>query len=196
MRASLGQRPRTGKTTDRNFRPFVTSLTGMALRISLLVLAVVLLVPAAANARAASHLWATVNVCDTAKSPDTIGVRARMPGNGTRQRMWMRFRTQFYARDDNAWKYVREGGTSPWVEAGSGLFAFKETGYEFRFDPPAAGAYYRLRGVVEFQWRQGKKVRERKRKFTQGGHRTAGADPKGFSAAECRIDGPAVPAPR
>jgi hypothetical protein len=158
---------------------------------ALLALALALALPAAADARAASHLWSTVNVCDTAGSPDTIGIRARMPGNGTRQRMWMRFRTQYHSRDDLSWKYVARGGTSPWVEAGSARFAFKETGYEFRFDPPAAGKSYLLRGVVEFQWRQGSKVKASKRKFTEAGHSTVGSDPKGFSAARCKILGPA-----
>jgi hypothetical protein len=99
----------------------------------------------------------------------------------------MRFRTQYYSRDDLSWKYVAQGGASPWVEGGSALFAFKETGYEFRFDPPTTGNSYLLRGVVEFQWRQGSKVKQRKRKFTEGGHRTVGADPKNFSAARCKI---------
>jgi hypothetical protein len=163
----------------------------MPLRIvALLAVGRALALPAAADARAASHLWATVNICDTARSPDTIGVRARMPGNGTRQRMWMRFRTQFYSRDDLSWKYVAEGGASPWVEVGSALFAFKETGYEFRFDPPTPGSSYLLRSVVEFQWRQGSKVKTRKRKFTEAGHRTVGSDPKNFSAARCKILGP------
>jgi hypothetical protein len=159
--------------------------------VTLLALTLGLTLPAAADARAASHLWSTVNVCDTAGSPDTIGIRARMPGNGTRQRMWMRFRTQYYSRDELSWKYVAQGAASPWVEAGSARFAFKETGYEFRFDAPAPGSSYLLRGVVEFQWRQGTKVKTRKRKFTQAGHRTVGSDPKGFSAARCKIQGPA-----
>jgi hypothetical protein len=160
-----------------------------------MALALALALPAAADARAASHLWATVNVCDTARAPDTIGIRARMPGNGSRERMWMRFRTQYYSRDDNSWKYVRAGGASGWVEVGSALFAFKETGFEFRFDPPAAGQNYLLRGVVEYQWRTKKgAVKKRKRKFTEAGHRTVGADPKDFSTARCRINGPAASA--
>jgi hypothetical protein len=160
---------------------------------AVLALALALALPGSAQARAASHLWATVNVCDTAASPDTIGIRARMPGNGTRQRMWMRFRTQYYSRDDLSWHYVAQGGASGWVEAGSARFAFKETGYEFQFDPPAAGKAFTLRGVVEYQWRQGSKVKKRTRKFTERGHRTVGADPKAFSAAQCRLEGPAAP---
>jgi hypothetical protein len=160
----------------------------------LLTLALFLAFAPAAGAASKDHLWATVNICDTERNPDTIGIRARMPGDGTRRRMYMRFRTQFYSQDDFRWKYVREGGTSPWVLAGSALFAFKETGYEFAFDPPRAGTSYLLRGVVEFQWRRGSKVIKRKRKFTAAGHRTRGADPRGFSASRCRIEGPAQPA--
>jgi hypothetical protein len=43
---------------------------------------------------AASRLWATVNVCDTERSPDAMGVRASMPGNGKPQVMFMRFTAQ------------------------------------------------------------------------------------------------------
>jgi hypothetical protein len=195
MEASLGEGSGPGKLIDRNFSGCVTSLTGMPLRVPLLLaLLLAVLLPATADA-STKHLWSTVNVCDTEKAPDTIGIRARMPGDGTRRRMWMRFRTQFYSDEDFAWKYVTSGGRSPWVEVGSAIFAFKETGYEFTFDPPAAGESFLFRGVVEFQWRsKGGKVVRRTRKFTEKGHRTRGADPRGFSEARCRIDGPAPPA--
>ncbi|MEA2481585.1 MAG: hypothetical protein QOJ07_3507 [Thermoleophilaceae bacterium] len=159
------------------------------------LLALALLAPASAGARPADHLWATVNVCDTAKAPDTLGVRGRMPGNGSHQRMFMRFRAQFYSGSEFRWKYVTKGGTSPWIEVGSARFAFKETGYEFSFDAPAAGTTFMLRGVAEFQWRakhnHGGKVvttvARHTRKFTEAGHRTRDADPKGFSAARCEL---------
>jgi hypothetical protein len=194
MGASLGQGPGSGKLIDRNFSRCVTSLTGMPLRLALaLSLSLSLFVLAAPAQASTKHLWSTVNVCNTQKSPNTIGIRARMPGDGTRRRMWMRFRTQFYSDKDFAWKYVTSGGRSPWVEIGSAIFAFKETGYEFTFDPPAAGESFLFRGVVEFQWRsKGGKVVRRTRKFTEKGHRTRGADPRGYSSARCRIDGPAV----
>ena len=86
---------------------------------------------------------------------------------------------------------MSQGGRSPWVEAGSARFAFKETGYEFTFDPPAAGSKFVLRGVVDFEWRErgrkdGKVVkRARKRKYTAAGHRTRGSDPEDFTAARC-----------
>ena len=168
----------------------------MPLRATLaLAFILALAVPATADAgKRTKHLWSTVNVCDTKRSPDTIGIRARMPGNGTRQRMWMRFRTQFYSSRDYAWKYVATGGRSPWLEVGSALFLYKETGFSFSFDPPDPDESFVLRGVVEFQWRtkRGRVVR-RTRKFTAPGHPTRSSDPRGFSAARCRIENPATP---
>jgi len=165
----------------------------MPLRIPLLlILIAALALPAGASAgKRTKHLWATVNVCDTQRSPDTIGIRARMPGNGTRQRMWMRFRTQFYSTRDYAWKYV-DGGSSRWLEVGSALFLYKETGYSFEIEPAPSGTQsFLLRGVVQFQWKtKGGKSKRRTRKFTASGHRTRGADPRNFSASRCRIENP------
>src|SRR5689334_5834249 len=43
------------------------------------------------------YLWATINICDTAKHPDTIGIRASMPGSGkAKERMYMRFQVQYW----------------------------------------------------------------------------------------------------
>ena len=40
-----------------------------------------MLLAGASPASATRHLWATVNVCDTAAHPDMMGVRGRMPGH-------------------------------------------------------------------------------------------------------------------
>src|SRR3954452_18804402 len=49
-------------------------------------------------------LWATINICDTAKHPDTIGIRASMPGSGkTRERMYMRFQVQYFRESVQKW---------------------------------------------------------------------------------------------
>ena len=61
------------------------------------------------------HLWSTVNICDSPKYADSVGVAARMPGDGTARQMYMRFYVQF--REDKQWKYVKEGGRSPWIKA-------------------------------------------------------------------------------
>jgi hypothetical protein len=146
--------------------------------------------PAAADAKPAKDLWATVNVCDTQKSPDQMGVRARMPGDGTRRRMYMRFTAQF--KSGKKWKRVSGQGRSKWLLAGSALFRNQELGYTFSFDAPKAGSSYLMRGLVEFQWRakgSGTVVRQAHRLTTKG-HPTAPAEPKGYSRATCEIATP------
>ena len=61
----------------------------------LLTLTLALPAPAAAGD---ADLWATINICDTEAYPNVLGVRASMPGNRTRQKMWMRFRATYYDR--------------------------------------------------------------------------------------------------
>src|SRR5215216_1847221 len=96
------------------------------------VAACLLMVAAPAQAAGTRDLWATINVCDTAKSPNDMGVRARMPGDGRRHRMFMRFSTQF--RSGEKWKSVGGKGTSKWLYAGSALFKTQELGYTFSFN--------------------------------------------------------------
>lgn len=152
---------------------------------------IALLAPAAAaQARPVKDLWATVNVCDTKKSPDQMGVRARMPGDGTHRRMYMRFTAQF--RSGGEWKRVSGRGRSKWLYAGSALFRNQELGYTFSFDAPKAGSSYLMRGLVQFQWRaptSGSVVR-RTHRYTSKGHPTKLAEPKGYSRATCRITTP------
>lgn len=153
-------------------------------------LTLALVIAPAAHAKPEKNLWATVNVCDTEKSPNEMGVRARMPGDGTRRRMYMRFTAQF--RSGKKWKQVAGSGRSKWIHAGSALFATQELGYTFSFDAPKAGASFVLRGLAQFEWRakgSGKVVR-RTHRFTSKGHPTKPAEPKGFSKAKCTISTP------
>jgi hypothetical protein len=181
-------------------------------RVSLVVLlaAVVALVPSGvAGAVPKKKPWATVNVCDTAKKRNSVGIRAGMPGNGTAQRMYMRFQLQWYERSKR--RYVDTGAPSTWVRAGLARFRAAQRGFTFAgiADPPA-GATYRLRGKVIFQWRarrpakrgSPRRMREvvvkRARRFTRGGLKgVAGGKPPGSSKAVCLVDGPSPkPAPQ
>lgn len=135
-------------------------------------------------------LWATVNICDTAGHPDQMGVRASMPGNGSRQRMYMRFRAQFFG--GGKWHDVKGNGLSPWILAGSAKYVSRQAGYTFKFDPPKGSARFVLRGVVSFEWRATKKgrtkVRRKATRNTKGGYSFAGGgDPRGYSAGTCEI---------
>src|SRR6059036_1706372 len=122
------------------------------------VVAVLTALLAASPAGAAKHkprsiyrsplLWATVNVCDTPSSPDTIGIRGSIPGSGVRgEKMFLRFQVQYFSRTDGNW-----------IPVGSAMYKAREAGWSFRFSPPAAGSTDLLRGAVSFEWRKGSQI--------------------------------------
>jgi hypothetical protein len=155
-------------------------------RIALLLTALAcLLAPSVAAARDPEP-WATVNVCDTAKQPDTIGIRASMPGSPKGVRLSMRFRVQ-YKVDENTWADV-ENADSGWRLLGSAKGVPAESGWTFSFSKPSKPVT--LRGVVRFRWRKGDALPRTAEVATEGGHRSsAGSDPVGYSAATCALGG-------
>ena len=148
------------------------------------------LLVAAAPAEAAKRdpwLWATVNVCDSATSPNAMGVRASMPGNRSRERMYMRFSAQWYSKARKRWLRV-EGASSRWVRVGSAMPRYRQAGYTFEFDPPARGVFL-VRGVVDYQWRKrrrGGRVLQRARRTTSRSPGTAD-EGEGIARASCYI---------
>jgi len=150
-------------------------------------LVVALTAPAAAGS-ATTFLWATVNVCDTARYPDRIGIRGSMPGNGLKGEMFMRFRVQLFNKKTKGWRTLRDtDADSGFISAGSSRFKVRQTGATFHLTPPNK-VTLRLRGMVDYEWRLKGRVIKRGKRFTEDGRKSvSGADPKGFSAAECRI---------
>lgn len=154
----------------------------------------VLLVVPIATAHAASSredarvVWATVNVCDTENAPDTIGIRASMPGSRSGAEVrWMRFVVDYYSQEDDRWHRLGDGGDSGFLRVGRGRRP-RQFGRSMRI-APVAGEPVLLRGRVYFQWRtEGGDVLQSERTRTRKGRRSnAGADPPGYSAASCTI---------
>jgi hypothetical protein len=150
-----------------------------------------------AAAKAGSRLWATVNICDTSASPDAMGVRASMPGNGRRQRMFMRFSAQWWSGQAQQWLDV-PGGRSPWIYAGSARYVSRQAGWTFDFVSPPVGRAYILRGIVQFHWRGRHKAKgARRASWRLARHTTVitrsnvpgvdGGDPPGTSKAMCMV---------
>ena len=131
--------------------------------------------------------WATVNVCDTSGSPNTIGIRASMPGSRSgREERYMRFVVQYFSRADGRWHKVSAGGDSGYLSIGSGRRA-RQFGRSFRIEPPA-GRSVLLRGRVLFRWLVKGEVVRRASALTRKGHRSnTGDDPEGYSASTCTI---------
>ena len=89
-----------------------------------LFVALVGAITAAQAARASDdtrNVWATVNVCDTASAPNTIGIRASMPGSRTGAEVrWMRFVVEYHSEADDRWRRLAAGGDSGYLRVGRG----------------------------------------------------------------------------
>jgi hypothetical protein len=146
--------------------------------------------PGIARASRTPRLWATVNVCDTAVAPNSMGVRAGMPGNASGQRVFVRFRAEYWSTSTQAWAPVADRGVSPWIDAGPARYERRQAGWTFAFAPPPAGETFTMRAVAEFQWRQRRRSRAVRSvaRTTQTGIRgVRGGDPAGTSKAMCLL---------
>jgi hypothetical protein len=158
-----------------------------------LALLLALVVPAPATASHRGDLWATINICDTEAHPNVLGVRASMPGNGTSQRMWMRFRATYFDRATEEWYSVGGDSRSPWIKVGSARYRARQAGRTFFISPPLPTTSHVVRGEVKYRWRKRKsgKVVRRRRGVTLAGHPTGRfGDPFGYSSGLCEITYP------
>ena len=96
--------------------------------------------------------WASVNACDSGSH--TVGVRASQAGDTAGRRMYTRFTYQWQSVRTGAWQTV-PGAGSGWLAAGPGPWVASETGWNQTFAPAPAGSTFKIRGVVEMQWREG-----------------------------------------
>jgi hypothetical protein len=131
-------------------------------------------------------LWATIDVCDTATHPDTIGIRGSMPGTGDRQeQMYMQFVVEYRSASGH-WHYLKDG-ESAHVPVGSGSSKARQAGQDFQVARSTTQTYT-LRGVVVFEWRaKGRTVAQFVRATRAGHTAAAGADPPDYSASTCTI---------
>jgi hypothetical protein len=134
------------------------------------------------------QLWATIDVCNPSDQPNTVGVRGSMPGDEHSQdQMYMRFRLQYLDSSNQQWVDLPNGAESGYVAVGAAKTA-RQSGRSFQLVPVAGKPAVTLRGVVSFQWRHGSTIEYTVSRPTTAGHDSlAGADPKGFSAAECPL---------
>lgn len=109
-------------------------------------------------------LWATVNICDTKGSPNALGVRTGVPGNGTNQRIFARYTAQWWSGEKQEWLTVGGSGVTDWIFVGDADMSSRQAGWTFRFVQPPQGTTYVMRGVVELQWREAAQTARKARK--------------------------------
>ena len=150
------------------------------------VVAVLLaLLPAGAPAQSRPSPWATINACDPPDAPGIVGVRVMVP-NRRNAAQWVRIRVQFFDDTSGAWHVVRSGGEGGFAKLSKGGKPVMG-GTTFTFTPPQAGQRLLLRGLVNVEWRRGRRVLARARMVTRGGHVDPNDPLLQVSAATCQI---------
>lgn len=133
------------------------------------------------RAESSSTLWATVNVCNTRRHPDEIGIRGQMPALGFSAQLEMTVRL-------NYWNTVRQRflpipDLVRRMPLGTVTNGTVQDGVMFTFKPPVL-----LSGTVTFSWsRNGKVLASDVKQTTAKDKDVDDSDPRGYSAATCRI---------
>jgi hypothetical protein len=155
-----------------------------------LLVAVPAVLPGAAQAAPvvpATDLWATVNKCDPPEQPGAVGVRYSVPRRRGGGAQWARVRLQFFDGRARAWHALHSAaGTGRFVRLGDGVGTVM-SGRTFTFPLPATGRRIVLRGRVDVEWRRGRKVLDRRRMLTTGGHDDPADPALTLSRRSCEI---------
>jgi hypothetical protein len=134
------------------------------------------------SAKQSKRLWATVNICDTRRHPNTIGIRGQAPALGFPASISIAISVEFF--NPSTKRFTPDPGVRRSISINNVSDGIQQGGVTFQF-PRNAG---RLRGSATFSWKRGGKLLGRTDRLTTGGHRDADfSDPHGFSAAICRI---------
>jgi hypothetical protein len=138
---------------------------------------------AVASAEHSQYLWATVNICNTRRHRDQIGIRAQLPALGFGSRMSIHIQVEYWT--GKAFRADPNMGATKRVKLGIATNGVRQGGWNFQFGPGAG----LLSGLVEFKWtRGGKTIGSFTQTTTRGhGRQVDGAEPPGHSAATCRI---------
>jgi hypothetical protein len=135
------------------------------------------------RAEGSRSLWATVNVCNSRRYPDTLGIRAEMPTLGFPAWLSIHIQLYYYDQQNKQFVAVTSGGYKL-VELGQKSTGLQQAGYLFSFKPQAG----LLNATVQFIWRRSGKVLGRISRPTTDGHPTADfGSPPHYSAEQCRI---------
>jgi hypothetical protein len=134
------------------------------------------------SAERSRSLWATINICNTRRYPDAIGIRAQMPALGFRTTLKMEFQVDQRTAHSASFRPVSRAKRA--VAVGSVKRGLQQEGVTFSFGPNSGA----LRGTVHFEWRLGSRVLGRSSRVTTRGHPSANfGDPPRHSASRCLI---------
>lgn len=133
------------------------------------------------HAERSAGLWATINICDTAKHPNTVGIRAQIPALGFATSLQMVVKLGYYAPGSATFKTVPDSTVT--LNLGQASVGYHQDGVNFMVKPPAT-----LNASVKFIWRSGSTVIGSVTRTTAPNRKgVQQGDPPGYSNDVCRI---------
>jgi hypothetical protein len=134
------------------------------------------------RAERSGALWATVNICNTRRDPDRIGIRGQMPSLGFPASLSMDIQVDYLSQANHRFKLVPGASRAIGFRATTGLH---QEGANWRFTPNTGT----LSATITFTWSSlAGKVLARATHAATAGHPDADfGDPPHFSAAQCTI---------
>jgi hypothetical protein len=137
--------------------------------------------------RSAEHsgsLWATVNICDTGKYRNDLGVRGQMPALGFASSLFMVVQVNFWSEAQHRFRPIQSNLATTRLSLGSNANGLQQDGAVFPFSAHTG----LLNATVTFIWTRGGKVIGQTVRRTTAGHSDAAhGNPPRFSASQCRI---------
>jgi hypothetical protein len=134
------------------------------------------------NAEHSQSLWATVNICDTKRFQNTLGVRGQMPALGFSASLSIVIQVNFFNRAKKRFEPIPKASMK--IPLGTVATGLQQGGATFTFKPRTG----LLNARIEFVWTRGGKVIGSTSSRTTGGHKTADfGNPAHFTAPQCQI---------
>ncbi len=136
------------------------------------------------SAEQSRSLWATVNICDTRKYRNDIGVRGQMPSLGFSSALYMVVQVNFWSHGQHRFLPIQSNLATTRLSLGSTSSGLEQDGAVFPFSAHTG----LLNATFTFIWTRGGKVIGQTVRGTTAGHTDADhGSPPHHSAAQCRI---------
>ncbi|HEX3976069.1 MAG TPA: hypothetical protein VHW96_07370 [Solirubrobacteraceae bacterium] len=142
------------------------------------------IVRAVRSAEQSRSLWATVNICDTRRYRNDIGVRGQMPSLGFSSSLYMVVQVNYWASKQHRFLPIQSNLATTRLSLGSAVNGLEQDGAVFPFSVHTG----LLNATFTFIWTRGGKVIGQTVRRTTAGHADADhGSPAHYSAAQCRV---------
>lgn len=136
------------------------------------------------RAEQSRSLWATVNICDTRKYHNEIGVRGQMPTLGFSSTLYMVVQVNYWSASQHQFLPIQSRLATTRLSLGSISSGQEQDGAVFPFSAHTG----LLNATFTFIWsRSGNVIGQTVRRTTAGHTDADHGSPPHYSAAQCRI---------